>query len=82
MTAPLADHDRLDFVLTNQPPRDEWVIARFEELRIPAKEFGHTILDVCPDTPERAEAIRRLEEAVMWATKAIAVNQDMVEPSS
>lgn len=80
--ASLDDHDHLDFVLTNQPPRGPEVVERFETLRIPAKELGHTILDVCPECAERTLAIRKLEEAVMWATKAVAVHQDQIpEPS-
>lgn len=76
--APLEEHDRLDYTLTNQPPRDDSVVARFEELRIPAKDLGHVILDMCPACPERDIALVRLAETVMWATKAIAVNQDLL----
>lgn len=75
MVAPLEDHERLSFVLTNQPPRDGDVVARFEELRIPAKEYGHTILDLCPPCLERDQAVLHLRHAVMWATAAIALNQ-------
>lgn len=76
--ATLAEHDELDRSLTNQPPRGPEIIERFETMRIPAKEFGHTILDVCPDCPERTLALWKLQEAVMWATKAIAIHQDQI----
>lgn len=62
--------------LTNQPPRDAAIVARFETVREPALAFMETIFDQCPETPERSLALRALEESVMWAIKSIAINQD------
>lgn len=64
--------------LTNQPPRDESIVDRFEKVREAAKALGDAILDHAPDTRERSLALTHLEESVMWAVKAIALNQDLL----
>lgn len=62
--------------LTNQAPKSDAVVDRFEELRLPAKDFGATVLELCPPSRERSLAITKLEESLMWAIKSIALNQD------
>lgn len=62
----------LDRSLTNQSPTTEQ-IERIEGLREMAKDLGHQILDTVPNTATRTIAIRKLEECVMWAVKAIVL---------
>lgn len=64
--------------LTNQPPRDQAIVDRFERVREPAIEFSDTIFDLCPESPERSIALRKLEEAVMYAIKSIAIHQESI----
>lgn len=45
---------------------------RYAGLRERAKEFAHLIDDYCPDGAEKAKALDRLDEAVMWANAAIS----------
>jgi hypothetical protein len=56
------------------PPRGDQP-KRYEALRNSGQELAFQILELCPDGRERSIAIRKLEEAVMWANKAIAVGE-------
>lgn len=47
---------------------------RYEALRGKGKELAYLIMDLCPSTRERALAITKLEEVVMWANASIARN--------
>jgi hypothetical protein len=58
------------------PPKNDQP-ARYEQLRQKAKEFAHLINELVSESREKSIAITKLEEAVMWANKAIAVNEDV-----
>lgn len=45
---------------------------KYEALRNEAKELAHHINLWCPTSAEATLAIRKLEEAIMWANAAIA----------
>lgn len=49
--------------------------ARYEALRAKAYELARMINDICPASAEATLAIRKVEEAVMWANKSIACNE-------
>lgn len=44
-----------------------------DAIRGAAKLFGHAILTNAPSCSERSVALTRLEEAAMWASKAVVV---------
>lgn len=46
---------------------------RYEAIRTKAKELAHVIVDLTPESPDQATAIRKLREAVMTANAAIAL---------
>ena len=48
---------------------------RYEEIRAGAKMLASLINGQCPDSREKALAMTRIEEAVMWANAAIARNE-------
>ena len=48
---------------------------RYESLRNGGFSFAERIIELAPPSPERTLAIRRIEEAVMWANAAIARNE-------
>lgn len=48
---------------------------RYSAIRNTAKSLAHLILSEVPDSAERTLALRRLEEAVMWANAGIARNE-------
>jgi hypothetical protein len=47
-------------------------IANHEKIREAGKELALLVYESCPGTAERTLAIRKIEEAVMWANAAIA----------
>lgn len=51
-------------------------IPQYEQIRQKAKEFALFILDSTPASREQAVALTKIEEAVMWANKAKAVNEN------
>lgn len=67
--------EQLDHNLTNHAPADDTVVNKFERIRTEAKQLGHEILDLCPDSREKSLALTNLEQTVMWAVAAIARNQ-------
>jgi hypothetical protein len=60
---------------THYPPNGNCQISRYEAIREGGRELAHFIDTECPDSREKALAITKLEEAVMWANAAIARNE-------
>jgi hypothetical protein len=48
---------------------------RYVLLRDQAKALAMTIIENTPSSREQSTAITKLEEAIMWANKAIACNE-------
>jgi len=48
---------------------------RYVVLRNYARVFAEAVLGHCPGSAERTLALRKIEEAVMWANSAIARNE-------
>lgn len=48
---------------------------RYVKLRDSGKATAGAILDFCPPSAERTLALRKIEEAVMWANASIARNE-------
>lgn len=57
--------------LTYHPPAEDKKPA-FAEIRRVAREYATAIHEHCPPGRERALALTKLEEVVMWANAAIA----------
>jgi len=64
----------LDNIFTYHAPRPGQA-ERYERIRAQAKNLAALVLDLCPDSRERAIAQTKIEEAVMWANSAIARNE-------
>ena len=47
---------------------------KYEALRAKGKELAYMFDDLCPPTRERALALTKLEESIMWANASIARN--------
>jgi hypothetical protein len=71
-----ADHERIERSLTNRPPIDPNIIIFFELIREPFKDAAHLVIDLIPPSRERSLALTGIEEALMWAVKAIALKQE------
>jgi hypothetical protein len=67
--------DQIHRSLTNQPPTPEQ-IERIELLRQVGKTLGTAIVEQTPASREQSLAITKLEECVMWAVKAIVLEDD------
>lgn len=55
-------------------PKDDQP-ERYEKIRAHGKGMAALLLRLCPDSPECTLAIRKIEEAVMWANASIARNE-------
>ncbi len=53
---------------TNQP-------ERYVQLRAKAKELAQLITDLTPQSREQSVALTNVQQAVMWANAAIAINE-------
>lgn len=51
---------------------------RYEDFRATAREFALLLNRDCPESREKSLALTNLQQAVMWANAAIAINE--VEP--
>ena len=60
--------------LTNHSP-DQEQINRIELIREVGYTFGVSIVDNSPASRAQSIALTKLEEAVMWAVKAIAIEE-------
>lgn len=49
--------------------------TRYSELREKAKELAHLIHADCPESREKSLAFTSLQQTVMWANAAIAINE-------
>jgi hypothetical protein len=64
----------LDNIFTYHAPHGDQT-TRYAILRNQAKAFAHDIERECPDSRERSLALTSLQQAVMWANAAIAINE-------
>ena len=53
---------------------------RFDYLRQWAHRFADSVEAFCPASPERTLALRKIQEAVMWANASIAINEAEEQP--
>lgn len=68
------DARRLDEMFTHHPPQGNQV-ERYELLREHARRMAHLIGTSTPPGREQSAALRALQETVMWANAAIAINE-------
>lgn len=62
-------------IFTYHKPQEENV-HKFESLRNMGKITAEAILKYTPQCAEQTLAIRKVEEAIMWANAALARNQE------
>ena len=68
------DLEKLENSFTYHSPKEDQP-ERYVELRDEAYQLAIKIMECCPQSRERSLAITALENAVMWANKAIACNE-------
>lgn len=69
-------HQRIERDFTNYAPADDRVINRFLAIRVRAKDFAHTCVDLCPPSRELSMALTDIERGMQAAVSAIARNQN------
>lgn len=72
----VADQERakIDRIFTYHPPLHHQP-ERYVAIRSQAKELAELLLSCCPPSRELSLAITNLQQAVMWANAAIAINE-------
>lgn len=71
-------------IFTYHPPQGSQPL-RYETIRNEGRAFAKTLDKLCPDSEELTIAIRKLQEVVMFANAAIAINENKIpepEPES
>lgn len=61
-------------LFTYHPPKEDQP-NRYERIRAAGKGLAMAIMECCPESSDRNEAIARVRESVMWANASIAVNE-------
>ncbi len=61
-------------VFSYHPPQGDQA-QRYEKLRSMAKAFAEEIKDLTPISREQSLALTNLQQTVMWANAAIAINE-------
>lgn len=64
----------LDNVFTYHPPFGNQA-ERYEALRNSARNFAWTVQNFTPESREQSVALTNIQQAVMWANAAIAINE-------
>lgn len=70
------DHELVDHLISHQPPLSDDVIAAFQAMREVFGHAGHLVVDLCPRTPDRTVALRKIHEACMASIASLALNQE------
>ena len=74
MPGPGLSHEQVDDIFTFHPPASEAVASAHDNVRLTIRNAAHEILNLTPVCPEQTTAIRKLQEAMMHANAAIAIN--------
>lgn len=76
----IADQSRIEqfhnaIAYHKMTPNKQDVAQSFQTLRDAAREFGDIILETTEPSREQSLALTHVEEALMWATKQVAITQ-------
>ncbi len=61
-------------VFTYHAPTDIQV-TRYSAIRAAAKTYAQLVVNMTPESVEQAQAMIKIQESVMWANAAIAINE-------
>lgn len=53
-------------------------VDRYSQLRVQARELAIMMLELCPDSREKALALTNLQQSIMWANASIAITESQV----
>lgn len=66
--------EKVDKIFTFHPMHDGQG-DRYATIRATARQFAHILIRFCPPSRELSNAITALQDCVMWANAAIAINE-------
>jgi len=66
--------DQIENIFTYHSPNSEQV-ERYTKIRNEAKSLALTLHAYCPESREKSLALTSLQQVVMWANAAIAINE-------
>lgn len=72
------DHNEIARRLTNVPPGSDNAHRAMDVLTAAGIAFGDAIVAVVPPGREQSLAVTSVEQAVFWAKKGTALNQDQL----
>lgn len=67
-------HSQIENVFSYHKPFGNQA-ERYEQIRADAKVMAMTIQECCPESREKSLALTNLQQTVMWANAAIAINE-------
>ena len=68
------DKNQIENIFTYHAPTPEQQV-KYKAIRAEAKTLAELINEQCPESREKSLAITKLQELVMWANAAIAINE-------
>lgn len=71
---------QIENVFSYHPPHGDQAY-RYEQLRDGARRLAHTAQMYCPESRELSIALTKLQEFVMFANAAIAINESAPTPA-
>jgi len=71
---PWFTEEQLENLFTYHAPKEDQA-ERYQDIRDTGRFLAETIQKHAPDSAEKTLAIRKVQEAVMWANAAIACNE-------
>lgn len=64
----------VETIFTYHPPKDEETKNLYADIRVVFREVALALYDDLRDGPEKTLAIRKLQEAMMYANASIAIH--------
>jgi hypothetical protein len=68
------DQAQIDNIFTYHAPFGDQT-KKYEALRNEGRQLANAINDLCPESREKSLAITQVQQAIMWANAAIAINE-------
>lgn len=65
----------IDKAFTYHPPKDQAQQEKYNTITKGFRLFAELIQALCPESPEKTIALRKLQESRMWANASIAINE-------
>jgi hypothetical protein len=68
------DKNTIENIFSYHAPKTDQA-QRYEKIRAAVRDLAGLINDACPESREKSLAVTNLQQSVMWANAAIAINE-------